>query len=114
MTYREALNSSLNEIDETNFIPMSLPHFVMNIGTMNAVQILMRNPDISGMEMVRKMNPLNLDLDSLSLGASTWLFISWLLNQPIQENEEEDAPMWYDIEVLQELCNDFIKERQGK
>ena len=110
-TFRDALMGSFGEVEEMTLIPMSFPYFIMNIGALNAIQIAMKNPNVTGIELASRMNPLNFNLDSTMLAVNTWGFLTWLLNQPLYE-DETDEHMWYDIEIIQMYLNKYIEEKR--
>lgn len=106
MTYKEALINSLDKVEDENIemLPICFPHFILSIGAIMATQIAIRNAGISGASLAHKLDPLQMDFDSIAIGLNTHGFISWLLEQPIPESDDGEI-IWYDVTELQRLMN---------
>lgn len=110
MTYKEAIERSLNKYNPgegSDILPISFPHFLLNIGAIMAVQIAAHNEEISGAMIGKKLAQGSFDFDSLQIGIMTHGFVSWLLDQDTPDQTDPDCRMWYDAAVLQYLLNKF-------
>ena len=135
MKYSEAIIGSLKKlkIGHGEIYPISFQQFTRNLA---ALQLLLSSnlfltdyPDVSmGSEHylgAAVENPKLSDAIALISGSTfpslrdvtltqTWTaFISWLLDQPTPEDDDEED-MWYDVDILAKKFNEFVNEYKEK
>lgn len=102
-TYKEAIIENLDKVEESQegLIPMCVPLLIANLH-----EILSVYEDVYNSKSDSISTALNIPRQVITV--RLWKFLSWLMDQKVEEEMRESGALWYDEEVIAELWDEFI------
>ena len=102
-TYKEAIIENLDKVKESqeDLIPMCVPLLIANL-----FEIFSVYENVYNFKSDSISTALNIPRQVMTV--RLWKFLSWLMDQKVEEEMRESGALWYDKEVIAELWDEFI------